>query len=239
MVSQGAQSGRALPILVAVQAVIALLSLLVMGVVAMQIGPMLEEKERLEHEIADHRSEIEAAQQRIANLEQEIRETREELDQARQRLRETADMSRFTFPLDPVDVKAFASRHPGPAQALRLILDLRNQGVDWRLGGQTPEEGFDSPSFAAFVLQRLGMLEEEFEPGDTLLATSRRLFRLLPEASEPGVGDLVFYPAGYVLFRFVDERDRPYVVGMTPMGIVALKPDFAEPVGFRRSGLAD
>jgi hypothetical protein len=44
----------------------------------------------------------------------------------------------------------------------------------------------------------------------------------------------VFYPAGYALFWFVDRNNRPFVIGMTPTGIVALEPNFAERTGVGR-----
>jgi hypothetical protein len=43
---------------------------------------------------------------------------------------------------------------------------------------------------------------------------------------------------GYVLFYYLDREGRPFVIGMTPMGIAALEPEFATPVGYRRSGLS-
>jgi hypothetical protein len=67
-----------------------------------------------------------------------------------------------------------------------------------------------------------------------LLARSRRLFDTLPAAGSPEPGDLVFYPSGYVLFWYVDQRNQPFVIGMTPSGIIALEPDFAQRVGVRR-----
>jgi len=56
----------------------------------------------------------------------------------------------------------------------------------------------------------------------------------LPPTATPEVGDLVFYPAGYALFRFEDGRGSPFVIGMTPQGIIALDPDFSKPIGAAR-----
>lgn len=114
-------------------------------------------------------------------------------------------------------------------------MDLRRREVKWRLGGQSPTEGFDSPSFAAFVLRELNLPGGDVHPEESLLATSRRLWERLPSVPQPSVGDLVFYPAGYVLFYFVDQQQQPFVIGMTPFGISALKPNFARVVGYRRA----
>ena len=56
----------------------------------------------------------------------------------------------------------------------------------------------------------------------------------LAPATQPQPGDVVFYPSGYALFWFVDHNQQPFVVGMTPNGIVALEPNFAERIGVRR-----
>jgi hypothetical protein len=45
---------------------------------------------------------------------------------------------------------------------------------------------------------------------------------------------LVFYRTGYVMFYFTDQRNSPFVIGMTPFGILALDPDFARIIGYRR-----
>jgi hypothetical protein len=57
----------------------------------------------------------------------------------------------------------------------------------------------------------------------------------MPQDPQPRIGDLAFYPSGYVLFYFLDRSDRPFVIGMTPFGIAALEPGFATIVGFRRT----
>jgi hypothetical protein len=230
--------GRALPALVIVQVVVAVIALGVMVAVAMGIRPLLEEKENLEASIRDYQTQIARYREDIERLDAQLAETQRELEETRERLEQTADMSRFTHPIDLVDLKDLFSRYPEAARGLELIMDMRERNVGWRLGGQSPDVGFDSPSFAAFVLQELGLLERAFEPGDSLLATSRRLYERLAPARAPEVGDLVFYPAGYVLFYYRDRDGRPFVIGMTPMGIAALDPDFAQAVGYRRSGLS-
>lgn len=225
-----ANRGKALPALVLVQLVIAVIALGVMVYVGTKIGPLLQEKARLETAITGYQKEV-------TTLQAELDSTRTALEETRQRLRETVDMARFQHPVDPVDLKVIFSRYPHQARALQLILQLKERGVGWHLGGQQPSVGFDSPSFAAYILKELHLPGGDVAPGDTLLATSRRLFQALPPIDKPKVGDLVFYPAGYVLFYFEDKDRRPFVIGMTPSGIAALDPKFAKPVGYRKSGL--
>ena len=198
---------------------------------------LLAEKAALETEIAGYRQDVAALQGELQRANDELAAAKAELEDTRQHLREALDLARYTRPIDFVDLKVIYSRYPGPARALERILELREQGVGWHLGGQDPAVGFDSPTFAAYILRELGLPGAGAAPADSLPGTSRRLFETLPPTDRPEVGDLVFYPAGYVLFQFADKDGNPVVVGMTPSGIAALAPDFARPLGYRKSGL--
>lgn len=181
----------------------------------------------LENQAAKHREQVAELRSQITSLERQLKETEA-------RLEEATDLSRYVHPIDLVDMKIIYSRYPREARILTQIWFLRDRGVRWRLGGQSPAEGFDSPSFAAFILRELNLPGGDVRPGESILATSRRLLERLPPTSRPRVGDLVFYPGGYALFYFVDRREQPFVIGMTPSGITALKPDFARAEAFRR-----
>jgi hypothetical protein len=170
----------------------------------------------------------------ITTYESQIESLKEELSAAEERLQSATELNQYLHPIDLPDIKAAFSRYPAQAKVLSQIFDLRRQGVSWHLGGQSPHSGFDSPSFAAYILRELNLPGAEVQPGESLLQTSRRLFERLPPISEPRVGDLAFYPTGYVLFHFEDRRRRPFVIGMTPFGITALEPEFANVIGYRR-----
>ena len=215
-----------------------------LGYSALRLRTAADEVGRLEQTANDYRAQAEAlrvkAAQRSSDLNRlnvEIASLRSELDQAEQRVRETVDLSRFSHEVDLVDLKMLFSRFPVASQLLARILELRNRKVGWKLGGQRPEEGFDYPSFATYILHDVGTLPNQGVPGETLVAASRRLYDSLPPAPSPQVGDLVFYPSGYAMFYFLDQRQQPFVIGMTPMGIAALNPDFARPDGYRRPQL--
>jgi hypothetical protein len=75
----------------------------------------------------------------------------------------------------------------------------------------------------------MGFLELASDPAES----SQHLFSSLRYKQSPEPGDLVFYPGDIVLFYFVDRSGRPFVIGMTPRGIRALEPGFAEPLGYR------
>lgn len=239
------QEGKALPGLVLLQLVIAVLAVLVMVYVGTQIEPLLKQKAKLETDIgayqtqvASLQSELESARHDLQSAKTELTTTKKALEDTQKRLRETLDIAKYMHPINLIDLKVIASRYPRAARELQLILDLQREGVGWHLGGQDPRVGFDSPSFAAFILNTLHALPAPVPSGKTLLETSRRLYETLPPATHPEVGDLVFYPAGYVLFYFKDQKNQPFVIGMTPAGIAALDPHFARPVGYRKSGLA-
>lgn len=85
---------------------------------------------------------------------------------------------------------------------LTEVLRLQRAGVGWKLGGLSEQDGFDSPSLAAYVLSRRGLL-----PG-TLEQSRARLLEVFPAHATPVIGDLIFYPQAYVMFYFVDEKER-------------------------------
>ena len=196
-----------------------------------------EQVKALQGDAAQFERQISDLKREAIQYEERIEFLKSELELSEQRLKKAVELSQYTHPVDFVDLKVIFSRYPRQARALDLILSLRQRNVGWHLGGQTPEQGFDSPSFAMFVLHELGVPTGRPQPEESLLEASRELFERLERGPGPDVGDLAFYPAGYVLFYFKDEHNSPFVIGMTPAGITALKPDFSSPVGYGRSGL--
>ena len=92
-------------------------------------------------------------------------------------------------------------------------------------GGSTPESGFDSPSFATFMINK---------HSQTKVTVNERyqLWNVLPATNEPEVGDIVFYEHGYAIFYF-KYRNQPFVLGMTPIGLTSLTYDFGpKRIGF-------
>ena len=99
------------------------------------------------------------------------------------------------------------------------LFEMRYQNVRWELGGTSPESGFDSPSFAAFLLIKNQILDIEFKD-------RYRLREVIPETDSPRPGDLIFYDTGYTMFYFRDRTGTPFCIGMTPLGIVAMQLQF-------------
>jgi cell wall-associated NlpC family hydrolase len=203
---------------------------------AWQLKQASAEVDGLHAEAAKSKDQIAALKLEIGASSKTIAELQDRLRALEDQLKETTELTRFKHPMDLVDLKAIYSSAPKAAPVLGEILALRDRNVSWLLGGTDPKDGFDSPSFAAYVLQRSGALPAADAAGGDreLLARSRRLQDTLPSADSPQPGDVVFYPAGYALFWFLDQRRQPFVIGMTPSGIIALEPNFADRVAVRR-----
>lgn len=110
---------------------------------------------------------------------------------------------------------------PGPAKLLDQI--LANLKVPWKADGKFFLEGVNSPTYVSQILN-----PKQFRSID-----QATLMKELPfKKDRPEIGDVVYYADGYSFFYFVDEKGQDLVIGMTPFGVVALKYDFARPVGF-------
>jgi hypothetical protein len=181
-----------------------------------------------------YQSQSQSAQGDAQNLKNQVTDLQSQLTEAQKALSEAVNLSRAVRPIDYANAKELASRFPGSESLLMDILDLRQRRLKWKVGGQSPQEGFDSSDFAMYVLKQKRASGVELKPGESLSDASRSLYEKLPPTTQPKTGDLAFYPSGYAMFYFADPREGPFVLGMTPVGITALKSDFAKPVGYRQ-----
>ncbi len=180
-----------------------------------------------------YKTQSQSVQGDAENYKNQVTELQAQLAEAQKALSEAVNLSRAVRTIDYANAKELASRFPGSESLLLDILDLRQRRLKWKLGGQSPQEGFDSPSFAMYVLRQKRVSGIEVRP-ESLSEASRSLYDKLPPTPQPRTGDLVFYPAGYAMFYFADPREGPFVLGMTPVGVTALKSDYAKPVGYRQ-----
>jgi hypothetical protein len=174
---------------------------------------------RAQKELATVNQELKTARGEVERYASESAKLRQNLEETEERLRQSTNFVRRVFQIDWTDAKVIGSRYPRQSELLFRILEMRDRGIRWKLGGTSPEEGFDSPGFAAFVLQQFHLLDIPF-------SERYRIRELMRSTSEPEVGDLIFYDTGYTMFYFKDERGHPFCVGMTPVGIVALEIEF-------------
>jgi len=181
-----------------------------------------------------YKTQSQSVQGDAENYKNQVAELQAQLAETQKTLSEAVNLSRALRPIDYGNAKELASRFPGSESLLLEILDLRQRRIKWKPGGQSLQEGVDSPSFAMYLLRQKHASEIVLRPGESLSEAGRSLYDKLPPTTQPRTGDLVFYPAGYAMFYFADPRDGPFVLGMTPFGITALKSDFAKPVGYRQ-----
>ena len=181
-----------------------------------------------------YKTQSQSLQGDTENYKNQVTELQAQLAEAQKALSEAVNLSRAVRTIDSANAKELASHFPGSESLMLDLLDLRQRRIKWKPGGQSAQEGFDSPSFAMYILKQKRASGIELPPGESLSEASRSLYDKLPPTTQPRTGDLVFYPAGYAMFYFADPREGPFVLGMTPFGITALKSDFAKPVGYRQ-----
>jgi hypothetical protein len=174
--------------------------------------------------LSDTQAQLKKAEKDKEDLQNQLKDLNNRLDEVSKQLRLATDFSKYEYPGYWEDaLKLIASYYPRQSETLLDIYDL--QKAPWKLRGFSPAEGFDSPSFAAYVLGMKNLIKDP--------ASNRyQLQDVLPPRSKPEVGDVVFYQAGYTMFYFEDGSGNPFVIGMTPLGVLALKPDFAQVIGY-------
>lgn len=205
---------KSLPILIAAQLLIAVITVAIILIVGLKIKPLIEKKAELEKEVVILTKDKTDLENTIGGLEKHIHELEV-------RIEETMVFDRNRYQMDWTNAKSLLSSVYSSRQE-RLILDIigmKMEGVGWKLNGYSPEVGFDSPSFAAWLLNKNELLR--IEPSQRY-----RLPEMLPETDNPRTGDLVFYDSGYAMFYFRDRSGHPFCIGMTPLGIVALEINF-------------
>ena len=81
-------------------------------------------------------------------------------------------------------------------QVLAGALDLKRKNVPFRMGGKSPEEGFDSSGFVSYLLGECGALDPLYHSTFSVA----RLAKSFPKVDEAKakVGDLVFLDSSFV-----------------------------------------
>jgi hypothetical protein len=179
-----------------------------------------EDELLLEQEnVSDLKTKAEEYQKQVIILQVQLEEVNRALEQAEDAFRELTSLDQYKY-TEIVRASSYVTEtYPQQNRILdKMIYELKN--ARWKFGGVSLEEGFDSPGFAAYVLENVGIISEPVD------MASNRLGALLPITNEPIVGDLIKYELNYYMFYFIDEKGQPFVVGMTPFGVLALRDDF-------------
>jgi hypothetical protein len=194
-----------------------------------QLASVTKAKEDAETALDHARTQIEEAKKESDRLKIQLTESNQKLLQLESQIRESADLVQFLHPIDFADAKNLYNTSPKLGDLLAEILQLKDRNLHFSFANN-PQDGFTSPGFAGYILQKLRRLPQGMPPDAAL--------RTLPAAAEPQLGDIVQYETGFALFYLKDHRNQPFVIGMTPKGIAALKPDFrVKRIGVLRTGL--
>ena len=179
---------------------------------------------------AELQARLEQAATRLAEADRKLEDTAARLSEAEQKLAQSATFVENMYDLRWEEAKEFAALFARAAEILFIADEMRRRNVGWSMANREGA-GYNSPGFAGVVLQRLGRLPRDLPPA-TVLADLPR------ESGPPRVGDIVVYDGGYSMFYFRDRQGVEFVVGMTPIGIAALKYEFGpRRLGVLRTGL--
>jgi hypothetical protein len=197
-----------------------------------ELGTTINDLENTREQLGQADTDLGAIQDQLAQTQKDLEQTRGELEKTKQELEEATqalkDVNVFIANSYPVDIFALKGGLPGeypPQEDVLLdITELQFMGTPWNRNGFSEEEGFNSPNFAVYMLQKHGIISDEYGP-------AARPWEFLRPVTEPSMGDLVYYEGGYTMFYY-ELEDGPFVIGMTPIGILSLDPDFAPPLGY-------
>lgn len=166
-------------------------------------------------------ADAKSAMARVADLETRLDAANAQLAELSEQIKLSVDYAQHLHPVDWQDAKELYSTSDRIGAVLDRILAHRQDGLRFSIAN-SPDKGFTSPGFANYVLGEVGLppLGE------------------LKKADAPALGDIVLYDGGFALFYFKDHKGKPFVIGMTPVGIAALDPDFGVPqAGVRATGI--
>jgi len=173
------------------------------------------------YKIIKAKKELELSRTQVSELNQKLKILKHQLGEA-------TNFVKNIYEIDWTNAKYLASLYPRQARVLFYVREMQNKNVKWKLKGKTPEEGFDSPSFCAYILDKLRITEN-------LMKKRYDLLNFLAPIESPRVGDLIIYENGYTMFYFEDRLGQPFCIGMTPVGIVSLKINFGPKLlGYRK-----
>lgn len=174
-------------------------------------------------EVSKADSSLATATAQLATATAQIGEAMSELN----RVQAFADLGCH---IDETVLKEYTSDYTARAEVLLYLQEIQYRDVPWNPGGFSEAEGFDSPNFALFVLQRFGIASPDYLPGT-------RPWEFLPVTSVPENGDIIYYEGGYTMFyyelpiEYGGTEMQECIIGMTPLRVRSLKMDFAKQLG--------
>ncbi len=116
-------------------------------------------------------------------------------------------------PVSEADAEKLAGSSDRLGRLLSRVLDMQERNTRFSSANK-PGVGFDSPGFTGYVLGRV---------------VRGKSLKSLPATDTPQLGDIIRYQNGLDMFLLQNAAGEPFVIGMTPVGIAALEPDFGVP----------
>ncbi|MBN2351783.1 MAG: hypothetical protein JXD23_04365 [Spirochaetales bacterium] len=168
------------------------------------------------------------ATRELNDLQRQNKDLEQQNNDLKKELKASVNYVQHLSPVTWVDSKKLAFRDPTPFELFELIRHLGEKDLTWDIKNLPPGKGFNSPGFAAYVLDRMGVKV----PAN---ATSEQLLKFTQPVSSPMTGDLAFYDGGFVMFYFKKTKGVPFCIGMTPVGVISLEVNFgARLIGYGR-----
>lgn len=175
--------------------------------------------ERAGRQVRELKNQSDSLETTVANLNQIMILKNDSLTEMKKIMELALTYKDKRFEFDFSRDKELFSRYPRQANLIEEMRRMIDGGeVKWHLGGYSPETGFDSPSFATYMINKYS--KTKIEERDRY-----NLREILPSTTQPGAGDVVFYEGGYAMFYF-KYHNQPFVIGMTPVGLTSLTFDF-------------
>jgi len=172
-------------------------------------------------ELEQANTSLKEAQLKIDELQRQVDELTKELQNLSDQFAEASTFKRYEVDITEEQIKDTRL----PEAQLALLFDLMGQRfgrAQFNPTGNSPEMGFNSPNFAVYMLREHKLLPEGYDP-------FKLPWEQLPKTNRPENGDLAYYKSGYTMFYF--NTPEEFVIGMTPVGILTLRPDFAPILG--------
>lgn len=218
-----AQASKRAAIVSAIGALFVLASLVYSTLRIVAIEEEVNEKQALLQIVTDS---LTANKTQWKALKHEVVELRNTQDNVLKFLTEVVDGKKVNLLDSDVDwsvvQRSIDTLSPGVRkQAILTAILLAWKDIPFAMGQYTPNQGFDSPRFLAYVLGKNGVHIQQ-RPNERL---SDALMRTCIRVDKPQPGDLVFYKGQVGSFGFLYlADDEPYVAGIGIGTLQALEP---------------
>lgn len=167
----------------------------------------------------------------IQSKELKIEQLQESVTNLNFHLHEADNFKTYKVDISPEDKKYYLYTdeiNRSVSEVFKKMMDFQNQEVEFNINGKSAEKGFNSPAFMTYLLSTIGIIDSIELNSSGLISK----FDRVSDNYQPG--DIIIYKAGYCMMYFannyINNDYDSFVFGMTPSGIIALRPDFAEEI---------